>query len=122
MTLEELYRNIEGDYTQALRVLRVEKLIDKHVRRFESGNPIGDLLEAGSRMDAQQIFEAAHAAKGVCGNLGLLKLASAASEMTEEFRPGTPRRLSDAQTREKLAALEALYGKTLEGIRAYMAD
>ena len=121
MTLAELYRKIDGDYAQALQVLRVEKLIDKHIRKFESGNPVRDLLEAGVQMDAQKIFESAHAAKGVCGNLGLVELASAASELTEEFRPGTPRVLGDAQVKEKLAALEALYGKTLDGIRAYIA-
>ena len=108
MTLEELYQTIQGDYAQALRVLRIEKLIDKHIRKFETGNPVRDLLEAGERMDAEQIFTAAHAAKGVCGNLGLLKLADAASELTEEFRPGAPRTMSDAQIKEKLSALPSL--------------
>lgn len=122
MTLPELYERIDGDYAQALRVLRVEKLIDKHIRKFESVSPIRDLLEAGARMDAQQIFESAHAAKGVCGNLGLMRLMDAASTLTEEFRPGTPRRLSDAQVGQQLVALDRLYGQTLEGIRAYAAD
>ena len=29
MTLEALYQAIDGDYNQALKVLRVEKLLDK---------------------------------------------------------------------------------------------
>ena len=122
MTLPELYLRIDGDYAQALRVLRVEKLIDKHIRKFETAGPVKDLLDAGARMDAQQIFESAHAAKGVCGNLGLLKLSDAASALTEEFRPGHPRSLSDAQVKEQLAALDALYRQTVNGIRDYIAQ
>ena len=34
MTLQELYRQIGGDYEQALKVLRVEKLADKHIRKL----------------------------------------------------------------------------------------
>ena len=32
MTIQELYQMIDGDYDQAIRVLRVDKLIDKHIR------------------------------------------------------------------------------------------
>ena len=32
MTIEELYEQIGGDYEQAKRVLRMDKLIDKHIR------------------------------------------------------------------------------------------
>ncbi len=34
MTIQKLYQNIDGDYDQAIRVLRIDKLIDKHIRRF----------------------------------------------------------------------------------------
>lgn len=122
MTLQELYEAIDGDYAQALRTLRVEKLIDKHIRKFESSGVVAGLLEAGTSMDPRLIFENAHAVKGVCGNLGLMKIAAAASELTEEYRPGNPRRLSDEQVAERFAALNVLYRRTLDGIRAYTAD
>ena len=32
MTIQELYGKIGGDYEQALRVLRMDKLLDKHIR------------------------------------------------------------------------------------------
>jgi len=119
MTLEELYRDIGGDYAQALRVLRMDKLIDKHVRKFVQNGVPEALLAAGERMDPTQLFESAHAVKGVCGNLGLVRLAEAASEITEEYRPGSTRRLTDDQVREKLAAFAALYRQTAEGIGRY---
>ena len=34
MTLQELYQEIGGDYNQAISVLRMENLIDKHIRKL----------------------------------------------------------------------------------------
>ena len=119
MTLQELYENINGDYAQAMRVLRMEKLMDKHIRKLTKNGVVDKLLAAGETMDPTALFEAAHAAKGVCGNLGLVALASAASEIAEEFRPGNARRMDDAEVKEKLGAIAALYRKTAEGIARY---
>lgn len=119
MTLQELYENINGDYAQAMRVLRMEKLMDKHIRKLTKNGVIDALLAAGETMDPTALFDAAHAAKGVCGNLGLVNLASAASDIAEEFRPGNPRTMDDAAVKEKLAAIAALYKKTAEGIAQY---
>lgn len=40
MTLQELYQNIGGDYALALRCLRVERLIDKHIRKYAESSAI----------------------------------------------------------------------------------
>ena len=119
MTLQELYHAIDGDYEQAIRVLRIEKLLDKHIRKLAKNGVVDALLAAGEGMEPTALFEAAHAAKGVCGNLGLVALASAASDIAEEFRPGNPRRMDDAEVQEKLRAIAALYQKTAEGIAQY---
>ena len=122
MTLQELYREIGEDYDQALRVLRVEKLVDKHIRKLTKNGLIEALLAAGETMDAGQLFETAHAAKGNCGNLGLTKLSAAASEIAEEYRPGNPRQMSDDEVRGKLEEIGQLYRKTAEEIRRYEAE
>lgn len=122
MTLQELYQSIQGDYDQAIRVMRMEKLMDKHIRRLEANGAVQSLIDAGEALDPTRLFESAHAVKGVCGNLGLVKLAQAAGEITEEFRPGNPRTLSDDQVREKLDAIKALYQLTLDGIHKYTAE
>ena len=83
MTLQELYQEIEGDYDQAIRVLRVEKLIDKHIRKFPTNGVADSLLKAGETMDAQGLFEAAHALKGICGNLGLVRIAALADQIDD---------------------------------------
>ena len=119
MTLRELYQTIDGNYDQALRVLRMEKLMDKHIRKLTKNGVVEQLLEAGEAMDATQLFETAHAAKGVCANLGLESLASLASEIAEEYRPGNTRRLSDAEVKEMLQTIAVKYRKTAEGIQRY---
>ena len=119
MTLKELYALIDGDYDRAMNVLRIEKLLDKHIRRFPQNGIVDSLVSAGTSMDANGIFESAHALKGVCANLGLVKMASEASELTEEFRPGSTRKLSDGDIRAKISAINEMYKKASEGIRLY---
>lgn len=122
MTLQELYQTIGGDYDQALRVLRVEKLMDKHIRKFSNNGVVEAVLAAGETLDPTQMFETAHAVKGVCGNLGLTGLYELASELSDEFRPGNARQMSDAQVKEKLGELSALYQRAADGIRQYEAS
>lgn len=119
MTLRELYESIGGDYDQALRVLRMEKLMDKHIRKYIKNGAVEDLLSAGEDMDPVRLFETSHAVKGVSANLGLVRLAEAASEISEEFRPGNPRRLTDEQVKEKMSRIRELYALTEETIKKY---
>lgn len=119
MTIQELYDNIGGSYEQATRVLRMDKLIDKHIRKFTKNGVVEALLDAGETLDQTQMFETAHAVKGVCGNLGLTELYNLSSEISDEFRPGHDRQLSDEEVRAKLDEVKAVYEKTAAGISAY---
>ena len=119
MTIKELYAEIEGDYDQAMRVMCIEKLMDKHIRKLPANGIFADFKAAGQTLDAKTLFESAHAIKGVCANLGLVKLADIASGIAEEFRPGTPRQLPDEAVRQKLSEFDGLYNKTVEGIIKY---
>ena len=119
MTLSELYEQIGGDYTRATNVLRVEKLIDKHIRKFKDNELIPKLSEAFAANDAVQVFEITHALKGVCANLGLLSIADLASEITEDYRVEGQRKFTDEEIKEKIDKIEEIYQKTKEGIRQY---
>ena len=122
MTIQELYAKMGGDYDQAVRVMKKDRLIDKYVRKLTTRN-VGEMLaQAGETMDGAKLFESAHAMKGVCSNLGLVALASAADEITEEFRPGNARKLSDEQVKEKLQAVIQRYEDTTRCIREYEAQ
>ena len=121
MTLKELYAEIGGNYEQVIRVLRVEKLVDKHIRKLTTNGVVDNLLKAGETLDPTQMFETAHAMKGVCSNLGLTNLSEAASELSEEFRPGTPRELSDDEVKARLASIREMYDTAKAGIDRYIA-
>lgn len=119
MTLQELYEQIGGNYEQAQRVMKMDKLIDRYVRKLKNSGVDKQLAAAGETMDPKQLFESAHAVKGVCANLGLDELAAAADEITEEFRPGNERKMSDDAVKEKLQYISDLFEKTLAGIEKY---
>ena len=122
MTLKELYDLIGGDYDQAMKVLRLEKLIDKHIRKFPQNAVFSELSDAGEKMDGNRIFESAHAVKGICSNLGLTGVAALAAEVCDEFRPERERALSDEQIRRKIREIGVLFDKASEGIRRYEND
>jgi len=122
MTLQELYGSIGEDYEQALRVMRVEKLVDKHIRKLTKSGVMENLLAAGETMDPVRLFETAHAAKGNCGNLGLTRLSQAASEIAEEYRPGSPRTMTDEEVAGKLREISAMYAAAADAIRRYEAE
>ena len=119
MTIQELYAAMGGNYDQAVRILKKDKLIDKYVRKLKASGVDKSLEQAGAAMDAAGLFESAHAMKGVCSNLGLDALAGAADEITEEFRPGNSRKLSDDAVRQKLADISERFRKTIEAISLY---
>ncbi|MBQ8964493.1 MAG: Hpt domain-containing protein [Clostridia bacterium] len=121
MTIQQLYEKIGGNYEQAVRVMKKDKLIDKYVRKLKDSDAGEQLARAGEAMDAAKLFESAHAMKGVCANLGLDALAIAADEITEEFRSGNSRKLTDAEVREKVEALLTRLRNTVKGIEEYEA-
>ena len=119
MTLQELYTLVDGNYNHAVQIMRMEKLIDRYVRKFPAGGLNTALMAAGESMNPTQLFESAHAMKGVCANMGFDKLAEAVGVITEEFRPGNPRKLSDEEVKAALADIDAMYRRTVAGIEQY---
>ena len=113
MTLPELYASIDGNYAQAQKIMKMDKLITRYLLKLEGSKLDEPLRAAAESMDPTALFESTHAMKGVCGNLGLDMLAAMASELSEEFRPGTPRSLSDEQVKTKVEELLALYARTM---------
>ena len=119
MTLEELYTLIGGNYEQAKQIMNSDRLIDRYVRKLKNSGVEKMLSAAGETMDPDQLFESAHAMKGVCANLGLEELAAQADAITEEFRPGNNRKLTDEEVKVKLLSIAELFEKTLNGIQQY---
>lgn len=122
MTIQELYQEMGGSYEMAVRVLRMDKLIDKHIRKFANSEVLTGLIAQAESMDPDGLFESAHAAKGVCANLGLDSLSALAGRISDEFRPGTQRQMSDDEVKEILAQIKESYEKTVQKIRQYAGE
>ncbi len=119
MTLQELYASIDGNYDHAVQIMRMEKLINRYLSKFPNSGVYEALAAAGESMDPTALFESAHAMKGVCANMGFDKMAAAAGEITEEFRPGNTRSLSDDEVKARIADIGVMYRHTVDGIRQY---
>lgn len=121
MDVRELYAQIGGDYEEALGRLRSEALIGKFVVKFPGDASCSDLVAAWAAHDEAAAFDAAHKAKGVCGNLSLTSLARLASEVTEALRPGNETLRAETDVDALVAELDAEHRKTVVAIAAYAA-
>ena len=119
MTIRELYEQIGGSYEHAVQIMKKDKMIHKYLLKLSDSGVYEGLKAAGESMDPARLFEAGHAMKGVCANLGLDELAKVVGEITEEFRPGAVRKLSDAQVKAALQKADELYGRAHNGIREH---
>ena len=122
MTPKELYEQIGGDYDAAVRTLMNDMLISRFIVKLLDDKSFENLMNAADAFDGNGMSEAAHAMKGVYANLGLMNLSNAASEITEEFRPGAVRKLSDDEVRQKIAALKTMYETAVDGIRRFAQE
>ena len=86
MTLEEMYRNIEGNYPDILRRLRKEERIEKFVLLFLKDSSYQTFCQALEQGNTEEAFRAIHTLKGVCMNLSFDGLYRISSEMTEYLR------------------------------------
>jgi HPt (histidine-containing phosphotransfer) domain-containing protein len=122
MTIQELYGEIGGNYDHAVQIMKKDKMINKYLLKLTDSGLYEGCKAAVESMDPTNIFEAAHAMKGVCANLGLDSLAEAVGELTEEFRPGSARKLSDDEVRAMWDKVDGIYSVTAEGINNYKAS
>ena len=122
MTVQELYDNIGGNYNGAKSILQMDKLIGKFILKFLDEKSYERLVASWEKRDAEGVFEASHALKGVCANLGLDELSRRASDISEEFRPTHGRAMDDAEVGRLMDELDGVYRRTVEGIRAFAAE
>ncbi len=119
MTVEELYAQIGGDYSEALKRLANDELIARFIVKFADDGSCSSLIAAWREGDETAAFEAAHMAKGVCANLSLTKLADLASTITEALRPGNEALRNSTDVDALVAELAEVHAHALEAIRAF---
>ncbi|MBR1442192.1 MAG: Hpt domain-containing protein [Firmicutes bacterium] len=87
MTVSELYEKIGGNYEEAVGRLMNDDLIITFIGRFVGSNFMERLETAFERGSSGEIFEAAHAFKGVASNLALTKISGCVEKITDATRP-----------------------------------
>jgi len=122
MTVEELYTQIGGSYDDVFSRLRSEALIARILGKFLDDTTCSDLIDAWGRGDEVATFEAAHAAKGTCMNLGFTRLGVLASDITEALRPGNEGLRATTDIDALVEELSVEYKKVYSGVEAFLAS
>ena len=113
MTLFEFYNSLGESLDEVLGRLRQESRIAKYLGLFLNDPSFDELKNAFAKNDAKTAFRAAHTLKGVAANLGLNKLSSSSSVLTEDLRPGS----FTANSQDLLENVELDYIAAVEGIK-----
>lgn len=90
MNIRDFYLSIGGDYDEVLGRLVKEERIVKYLKKFADTDPLSDFLKAYEKFDCEEAFRTTHSLKGMCQNLGFVKLEKSISALCEEFRHGKP--------------------------------
>lgn len=114
MSIDELYRQLHGDYAEVKARLMSDRLVEKFVLKFPSDPSMQQLRDAVAAGDNASAFRAVHTLKGVAANLALTELRDAASALTEQLRSG------DKPADEKLLKrVEKCYATVVDSLNSY---
>ena len=88
MTVAECYDKFGGDYEGTIDRLATESPVRKYLVRFLDDPCYGELVDHFSKHEDKEAFQAVHTMKGLCLNLGLTRLTTSSSALTEALRNG----------------------------------
>ncbi len=113
MNLREFFAAVGGNYDSTLSRLPSDKMIKRFLLKFADDPSFGNLKKAWAENDVHSAFLAAHTLKGTAATLGIDKLSSIASDLTEELRNAEA-----LPTTALLDELEAEYNTVMSSIDA----
>lgn len=114
MTLQELYFEIEGNYTDIIQRFGTEERISRFVRLFLKDDSYSAFLQAVKENNVQDAFRAIHTLKGVCLNLGFQGMTQIVNEITELLRVGNME-----EGERKIPELQEVYENHISLIQKY---
>ncbi len=90
MILQELYKEVGGDYDMVMARLAKEERVIKYLLKFSEAGAFNDYEKAAEANDYEECFRTLHSLKGMCLNLGLKKLEKSSTDLCEVYRHGEP--------------------------------
>ena len=104
MDVKEFYIKSNGDYDKAKALMMNDALIARLLTKFMDNNSYEQIISAYEKKNYRDVFSAAHAFKGVTGNLALNPLYEISSIITEATRHN-----DDVNLEEEIANLKKAY-------------
>ena len=117
MTIQEFYTAVDGDYNAAKKVMMMDQMILRCLPMLAQDSACAKLRDAWEKRDRVGVFEALHAMKGVCANLGLTSLSGKAAKALEPLRPGSTLTISDEELSEQISEIQEQFDMTIARIR-----
>ena len=111
MEIAEMYKEVGGDFSDAMVRLGNEERIKKFALMFPRDDSMQNLRKAISDGDIKASFQAVHTLKGVAGNLSFTALYQAASDLTEQLRP-----LEEPADPALFEKVDEVYTKTIDAL------
>ncbi len=112
MTVQECYKRMEADFEGVLGRMGSEAMVKRFALKFLDDPSYGNLVKAVEEQNAEEAFRAAHTLKGICLNLGLVRLCKVSACLTERFRGGEFNGYEDAYEK-----VQQEYQNTIDAIR-----
>lgn len=113
MTVKDCYDMMGGGYEEVIKRLLDDKRVLKFAVKFLDDASYDTLQESMQQEDYETAFRAAHSIKGVCQNLGFVKLSESSAALTEALRGG-----KNQDTSELERQVREDYEKTVQSIKA----
>ena len=86
--VEQFYKNINGNYSEAISRMRDDERIKKYLKFFLMDESFEQLKKTMEAQNCEEAFKFAHTLKGVTKNLAFTDLGNVVEEITELLRNG----------------------------------
>lgn len=120
MNLKECYDRFGGGYESVKERISSDAIIEKFVLKFLNEPSYEALCSALAEGRYEDGFKAAHSMKGVCANLGFMRLMESSSKITEMLRGSESRQIDEEACKKQLECVSKDYEDVINSIKASM--
>ena len=122
MILKDCYDMFGGNYESVTQRISRDEMIEKFVLKFLSEPSYDVLCRTLEDGDYAEAFRAVHSLKGVCQNLGFVRLEYSTGILTELLRNSSAKRINKEQCKQALQQVSADYKEVIDAVRRYVVE